>query len=108
MLPRRLGQFQLDIEGFENDEAHSWHEVFGQLKFIPLEVRYRYDLETYEFLGYSPMFREAERGLIAPKYDIIVHIEPSGDLTVKAEEIQPVKSSFSLDGEIGKIVLSNS
>ncbi|MBW2024382.1 MAG: hypothetical protein JRH08_00655 [Deltaproteobacteria bacterium] len=68
---RKLGRFLVDRILIENrtDEVAA---VFAELKFVPVDILYHFDLDKYEYIGISEFFEPVPKGFKAPLYDILV------------------------------------
>lgn len=66
---RRLGYFYVsDIMV----EQH-WEQLLLVMPHIvPVEVKFRVDIQAYEYLAFSPLFEKSEVGTVAPCYECIL------------------------------------
>lgn len=67
----KIGKFRLTQRLVEGEWERAG-ELLAKLKFVPVDVRYHYDLAEYEYLGFSPFFDEIEKGIKAPQYDVVI------------------------------------
>ena len=65
----KLGKIRFDPD---LDGKEELCEVFSLLKFVPYKAEYDYANSYIEAIGISPLFKELEKGLIAPLYGITV------------------------------------
>lgn len=70
---KRLGQFWVSKHLVESEDDNEIAKVLALLGFVPVRVAYFWEREAYQYLGWSPMFREVETNEQTPEYQIIIH-----------------------------------
>lgn len=66
-------------------------QIFKRLEFIPLDVTFMVDLNTFRMLGTSHFFDELQVGVRTPTYDLVVMESSGGQLQqLKAERCERV------------------
>lgn len=68
-MNRRIGQIEISVEMVDNKEDEV-ADVLAAMRFIPLRVEQRYELNSFRYIGISPLFDELADGYHAPRYII--------------------------------------
>ena len=82
---KRIGKFQVSDDLIKHG---AWVEILEQLSFVPVKVEMHWRINGFEYVGFSPLFRELEQSELTPEYDLQVMVNDSG----KIEEVTAVES----------------
>ena len=79
-LPRMYGKFLVTVPLIENNPEEIGNTFRG---VIIIRAEYMFHNNTIEYIGWSPHFRELERGQITPEYSAECTRHEEGHTTVK-------------------------
>lgn len=88
-ISNRIGRFKISSEIIRKGKYEDVLKLFSN--FIVLRCEHNYTQDTFDYVAYSPLFKEVPEGSIGPEYLITVHKEMLDDenynLTFEAKEI---------------------
>jgi hypothetical protein len=80
---RRIGKFYVPISMTRQE---NFALILAKLQFVPLRVECLYYADKFEYIGTSPLFDEAERGILVPEYTVTVN-EENEEVTVSVAKM---------------------
>ena len=79
---KRLGRFFVPT-GMFHHHGENIAETLALIKFLPVRVEHRADIDAFEMTGLSNQFDEIEYGKIVPMYELQVRTSDDGAEYVK-------------------------
>ena len=69
-------------------KVNNFPQAICKMQLVPSRVEYRYDMQAFEYIATSPLFREVKEGESVPEYNIQIASDNNGNvLEVTAKEI---------------------
>ena len=84
MNKRKLGVMYIQESLFLSD---GFAEALAKIEFVPVKVEMLYCSNLFEYIGYSPMFRELDYDERAPEYKLLITNVKSSVITVEVSEV---------------------
>ena len=84
MNKRKLGVMYIQESLFLSD---GFAEALAKIEFVPAKVEMLYCSNLFEYIGYSPMFRELDEDERAPEYELLIKNHNSCMMDVNVSEV---------------------
>ncbi len=85
-MENRIGKFNIS-QDFIEQNIEEVAEIFTILKFVPMRVESLFVNGTIEMIGYSHMFKEIEKKMCAPEYEINITKKEDGTIEIQVVEV---------------------
>lgn len=89
MNSERIGKFYITTDYMKGTKLRDLSQVLGLLEFVPMRVECLHVRNRFEFIGWSPMFREVPAGEMEPIYELGIESTRYG-----VSRVVPVEQEF--------------